>query len=228
MIKKVGLALAVAALATAAGCSSGSGVLGVSAGHGSPKAAVEGFLEGLDSSTANSSWCAYVDPSDQADCRQAISSGDRFVLSHSLAFGNQVIQGDEALVVLIGNACLKIDAESTSTSECASNSDQNAGLPTGAQSFSEAYSNAQSANTFATAACIEVDGLWYVNSQVGSGSSSSTSPTTTPSTTATTTPTSSPATSVPATTTPDTTPATTTPDTTPATTAPGPTTTTTS
>jgi hypothetical protein len=211
-MRKFGLTVVVVGLAFAGGCSSGGGGLGVSPGHGSPKAALDGFLTDLESSSTNDAWCDYIDPTGQSECRQALGEGADFHVTGTFAFGNQVIEGDEALVVITGNACLKIEDDSTTSTNCGGNTDQNAGLPSGAQSFSQAYSNALGSSSFATAACIEVNGQWYVNSQIGGGSASATSPTTVPTipaTTETTTPTSTPATTTPVTSPPTTTPATT-------------------
>jgi len=222
MISKTRLALVVSALALTAGCTSGGALGGgVSPGHGSPKAAADGFFAGLENSGSASTACSYLIPSQQQGCQQVLSEAHLRVTG-SFSFGNQVINGNEAIVVLTGNACVTADADATTSSECTGNSDPNTGLPSGGVSFADAYSTALGASSFASIACVKVNGQWYVNAEGLNGSSASSSPTTVP---ATTTPETSPATTTPdtspATTTPMTSPATTTPVTSPATTTPG-------
>jgi hypothetical protein len=198
-MKKFALVVATAAVTVVAGCSSNGGGSGVSVGHGSPKAAVEGFLTGLQSSVSNDAWCSYVDPAGQQECRQAFAQGATFRVHGSFALGNQVSDGNEALVAVTGNACLDVDAGATTSTDCAANTSQNDGLPSGAQTFAQAYSNALNSSTFATAACIEVNGEWYLNKPAFHGSSSSS--TTTPSTSSTgTSPTTTSSGTVPSTT----------------------------
>jgi hypothetical protein len=198
-MRKGGLAVLLASLATLASCSSGSGI-GAAPGHGSPKAATAGYLAGLAGN--NATICSYVDPSEQSDC-STDTSQVHFKVTGSYAIANDDVQGNQALVVLTGNVCIVV-SETTTTQECHQNSDPNSGLPTSAGGFADAYQNSLNSSTSNTQACIEVDGSWYVNLDFGSsGSTATTIPaTTTPTTTATT---------APATTTPSTTPATTTP-----------------
>jgi hypothetical protein len=212
-MRKGGTALAIMALLTAAGCSSGGGLsgggAGVSPGHGSPRAAVDGFLTDLQSS--GTLWCDYVDPTDQQDCR-AGAAEVQLHITGTFVIGKQVVQGNEALVAVTGDLCVHEGTGSATTTSCSSNTDASAGLPPQAGSFSEAYAAATSTSGATTAPCIEVDALWYVNiSNIGG---SSTPATTTPTTTATTIPTTTPTTSTPASTTPTTTTATTIPATT--------------
>jgi hypothetical protein len=192
-VRRIALVTAIGILVVVAGCSSGGNEAGVSAGHGSPKSAVEGFLTGLQSSTSNDTWCSYVDPAGQAECAQAFSHGATFRVHGTFAIGNEITDGNQALVAVTGNACLDVDADSTTSTDCAANTNENDGLPSGAQTFSEAYSDALTSSSFATAACIQVDGKWYLNEPSFNGSSS---PTTTPPTTS---PTSTPATTTPTT-----------------------------
>jgi hypothetical protein len=203
-VRKGGVVLVVSVMAVIAGCSSGGGILSgsgggsVAPGHGSPKAAVEGFITDLELGNGSTAWCSYMDPADQQDCQEGAAEAD-ITVTGRFGLGNQVIDGTEALVVLTGDVCTH-SAESATTTSCVSNNNPNDGLPPGAGTFSEAYANAVSSSGTTTAPCIEIDGQWYINISGNSG-----------------TPTTSPATTSPATTTPTTTP-TSTPSTTPTTT----------
>jgi hypothetical protein len=178
-----------------AGCSSGgSGTLGANGGsssaqpgHGSPGAAVIGFL--TDLRAGGDAWCSYLDPSDQHTCQEG-SQEVQIKLSGNFNIGNDVVQGDQALVAVTGSLCISESGDvTTPTTECESNSDPSTGLPPKAGTFAQAYSTAvNSSNEDTTVPCIEVNGNWYVNA---SGLGGSTTETTTPSTIPTsTTPTS--------------------------------------
>jgi len=221
-MRKCGALLAISMLAVLAGCSSGGG--SVSPGNSSPKAAVDGYITDL-LSTTGSGFCSYLEPSQQSGCDQLASE----VHAHATgtwAFGNESIQGDKALVVFTGDICLIATVSATTSNNCDQNTDPNKGLPSGSLSFGDAYSTALSATNGAIT-CIEINGLWWVTRpNLVQGSSGSSPATTSPATTspATTTATTSPATTTattsPATTTPDTSPDTTVPDTSPETTTP--------
>jgi hypothetical protein len=203
MRKGVGV-LVISMLAVVAGCSSGSSNL--SAGNGSPKAAVDGYVSGLLSDSAVG-FCSYLEPSQQSKCNE-FASEFHVHATGTWAFGNESVQGDEALVVVTGDLCLTATASSTTETDCDGNNDPNKGLPTGSVSFADAYSTALNGSN-ADITCVEINGSWWVDrpgiAQSSPGSSATTAP----------------ATTVPATTTPVTSPDTTTPDTSPATTVPG-------
>jgi len=187
-MRKGGVALVISGMAIIAGCSSGGGSLaggggGVSAGHGSPKAAVEGFLTALQTGNGGSSWCAYINPSDLQQCQEGAASV-AITITGTFSLGNQVIQGTQALVAVTGNLCVHDEEDTTTTIDCSSNSNANAGLPPGAGSFSEAYSNASGSNGSTTAPCVEVNGSWYIDLSGSSGSApATTTPGTSPATT---------------------------------------------
>jgi hypothetical protein len=213
-VRRGGLVLALSILAMTAACSSGnSGIVsgggggGVSPGHGSPKAAVDGFVSGLIS--GGTAWCSYVDPSDQSDCTAGATEAG-LTVTGTYQIRNQVVQANEAIVTLTGSLCHSNQGAATTAPSCFTNNNSNAGLPPGAGSFAQAYSAAENnASGYDAIPCIEVNGSWYVNLATNGSTTPTTTPTTTPATTPTTT-----ATSVPGTT------ATTTPGTTPTTVAP--------
>jgi hypothetical protein len=194
-VRKGGLVLFVSIMAVCAGCSSGgngtlSGGGSVSPGHNSPEAAVDGILTALETGSS-SAWCEYFNPSDRTQCDQD-SSALALNITGNYSIKNQVIQGNQALVAITGNLCFHGNATGTTLLQCASNSTASTGMPPGAGSFSQAYAataNASS-NTLSPVPCIEVDGSWYVNFNILSGSTPSSTPSTTPAaTTPSTTPT---------------------------------------
>ena len=211
-VRKGGLVLFVSILAVCAGCSSGgngtlSGGGTISPGHGSPEAAVDGILTALKSGSTTA-WCAYFNPSDKSECDQD-SSALALNITGNYSIKNQVIQGSQALVAITGNLCFHGNATGTTLLQCANNSNASTGMPPGAGSFSQAYAATANASsdTLSPVPCIEVDGSWYVNFNILSGTTPSTTPSTSP---ATTTPSTTPTTvaSTP-TTTPSSTPTTT-------------------
>lgn len=215
-MRRGGFVLVISALAVIAGCSSGGGSLSgsgggsgsVSPGHGSPKAAVEGFITDLELGNGSTAWCDYLAPPDQSECQEGAAEA-HISITGSFALGNQVIDGSQALVAITGDVCAHDDIDSTTSIACSSNSDPNKGLPSSTDTFSDAYAAATNSNGTATAPCEEISGSWYINIPGLSGTSTSTTtpngtPTTTPGTTPTTTATTTPssATTTPTTTVP--------------------------
>lgn len=131
-------------------------------GHGSPQAAVVGFLQ----AALENDWglaCGYGLPDQQSLCTfgTAITG---FSASGELKLGKTVVNGSQALVAFTGNLCITTNG----SSQCGSNADPNAGLPGNGLSFSEAYSEAlaapgPSSPGFWDGACDEVGGQWYVD-----------------------------------------------------------------
>ncbi len=190
-----------------ASCSSGSST---ASGHGSPKQAVQGFIDALNTNSVNNgSFCQWLEPSAVSKCQSGLdelkSEGTVDITTNTLSISSDVIDGTRALVSVTGQLC-------SSGGNCTTNTDPSSGMPSASTSFDEAYSAAE-ANTETTVspvACVEVGGTWYVAVSFFGGTTPTTvpsSPTTTPTTVpvATTTPTTVPV----ATTTPTTTPATT-------------------
>jgi hypothetical protein len=198
-VRKSGGLFILIVMAVVAGCSSGGATVSgngggtVAPGHGSPKAAVQGFITDLELGNGSTAWCDYIDPPDQQDCQEAAGDAN-ITITGSFSLGNQVIDGTEALVAITGSVCAHSEEDSTTTISCDSNNDPNKGLPPGAGTFSAAYATASGSNGTTTAACIEVNGSWYINISGQSGTSPTTTPTTIPTSTPTTIPTSTPTT----------------------------------
>jgi len=198
-VRKGGLVLVIAICAVTAGCSSGGGTLsgnsagGFSPGHGSPKAATDGFVTDLLS--GGTSWCSYVDPADQAGC-VTLANESQLTATGTFQIRNQVIQGNEALVSVTGTLCAHAAVSGTTSGGCGTNTDPNAGLPPGAGTFAVAYSAAENNSnaTINAVACIEVNGSWWVNFSAAASTTPTTVPASTPTTTPTTVPTSTPTT----------------------------------
>ena len=177
------LGCALAGLVAAAGCSSGSGsesesswapALGsgvtvqapaqVSAGTGSPAAAVEGVLTAVGSGQFALE-CNYVEPSEQATCKTGAAA---FNASDSPSFKNVKIgyvatDGAKALVGATGTFCVP-----NANPECYTNSDPAAIFST-QKSFSSLWtatnsSSSSSQNAYSLVPCVEVSGHWYVYS----------------------------------------------------------------
>jgi len=177
------LGCAMAGLVAAAGCSSGSGPapesswassLGsgvtvqapaqVSAGTGSPGAAVEGVLTAVGSGQYAQE-CNYVEPSEQATCKTGAAA---FNASDSPSFKNVKIgyvttDAAKALVGATGTFCVP-----NANPECYTNNDPSAIFRTG-KSFSALWtqtnsSSSSSSNAYSLVPCVEVSGHWYVYS----------------------------------------------------------------
>lgn len=175
-MKKGGVTVAILALTVLASCSSGGGSFGggASPGHDSPKDAVDGFLSGLENDSASA--CSYVDPSDQSDCSSGLDLSE-LKTTGTFSIGNDVVQGNEALVAVTGNFCYNVSGLGTAATGCGDDTNPNTGLPTSGESFQQAYDDAVNNSTANDAApCIEVDGIWYVN--IGSDDNSGSTPTT--------------------------------------------------
>jgi hypothetical protein len=177
------LGCALAGLIAAAGCSSGSGSapesswassLGsgvtvqapaqVSAGTGSPAAAVQGVITAV-SSGQYALECNYVEPSEQATCKTGAAA---FNASDSPSFKNVQMgyvatDGAQALVGATGTFCVP-----NANPECYTNNDPAAIFST-KKSFSTLWtqtnsSSSSNTNAYALVPCVEVSGHWYVYS----------------------------------------------------------------
>jgi hypothetical protein len=147
-------------------------------GHGSPEAAVQGYISDILASNYAAS-CVYVDPSWQSTCEAF--SGDEGATTGTFAIQSEITQGTAALVSVTGQEC-------QAGSQCASNANPTAGMPSSSAGFAIAYTaavNAISPNSlkvsFSPVPCIDINGSWYIN--LGSGSSGSTGSTGTTGTT---------------------------------------------
>jgi hypothetical protein len=168
----------LAGLLAVAGCSSssssqpswaaklGSGVTvtgpaKVSAGNGSPGAAVEGLISTVNAKQYKTE-CGYLQPSQQGNCTAEAAglSTTNAPYSSNTGIGYVAIQGDEALVGTTGTYC-----SPGQKPECYTNSDPAAIFSSG-KSFSSLWNDANgtaTGNVYSLAPCIQVNGKWYIN-----------------------------------------------------------------
>jgi hypothetical protein len=131
------------------------------AGHGSPGAALQGFVSALDNRQLKL-WCSYYEPSFQASCR---SNAAGYVAANKPAFKNfalgyVAIDGNRALVGSTGTDCL-----ATGKPKCSSNHNPAAIFATGltfkalwAKTVT-AYSS--TANVYSLDLSVKIGGSWY-------------------------------------------------------------------
>lgn len=131
-------------------------------GYATPQQPVAGLLDGLLQGNYYNA-CSYVLPAQVALC----NAGGAFVGSSLLSagtswsFGSTVVDGNEAIVVLVGQLCGLVNG---SANQCLTNSDPTFGLPANGESFATAYSTALNSNNDNWDVPVEeVNGSWYVN-----------------------------------------------------------------
>jgi hypothetical protein len=180
-----GLGLLVATTAAAAlalaGCSSGgssapswaaalgsdttvTGPQSATPGHGSPGAAVQGYVGTLTSKDPTGA-CGYLEPSAQAACKSSFAQAPTGQLPYfkNEALGYVVTHGTQALAGITGSLCAP-----GSTPECSTNTDP-AAVFSSAKPFATLWSqalaanNSSSSNAYSLAPCIEVSGQWYID-----------------------------------------------------------------
>lgn len=140
-----------------------------SPGHGSPAAAASGFVQGLSQGNGTGA-CAYVVPDQESACTAALPSS-HFTFE-SPGIGNTKTVGDQALVSIISTkACI---SQTSSTTNCVSNSNPNQGLPSSDSGFASAYSAAQGTSDALTLPMQNVNGQWYVNLGLPTGNTGTT------------------------------------------------------
>jgi hypothetical protein len=128
-----------------------------SPGHGSPGAAVGGFVAAINSKHYADS-CAYVQPSAQAGCRSQVSgaAAGQMPYDTNFALGYVVIGGNRAVVGMTGTFCAPGQSP-----ECFTNDDPAAVFST-AKSFSALWANATTPSSgYSLNPCVEIDGKWY-------------------------------------------------------------------
>jgi hypothetical protein len=150
----------------AAGLGSGVTVIAPTSatpGNGSPQAVVTGVA--TDENSGNfTAECAYYVPSLQSQCQSQVSAEESASPSalasqagtiKNFAIGYTAIKGDQALVGGTGTTC--------SSGKCTTNTDP-AALFSSGKTFDELWSTADNPNpgVYSLAACIEVDGKWYL------------------------------------------------------------------
>jgi hypothetical protein len=134
----------------------------VAPGHGSPGAAVLGYVRSLSNKDPDGA-CGYAAPSEQSACTSSLTQApkDQLPYFHNEAIAYVVTHGTQALVGITGSLC-----SPGSTPECVTNTDPAAVFSSG-KSFASLWSQAQAAsssssNSYSLAPCVEVSGKWYL------------------------------------------------------------------
>jgi hypothetical protein len=172
------LGCALVGLLAAAGCGAGSsgsqpswaGQLGsgvtvsgpakVAPGNGSPAAAVSGLITAF-TTKQYSAECAFLEPSNQANCATAVGqmNSSNAPYASNTGIGYVAVHGSQALVGTTGTFC-----SPGQTPECYTNSDPAAIFSSG-KSFSDLWAEANqnsSQNAYTLAPCVEISGKWYI------------------------------------------------------------------
>jgi hypothetical protein len=133
-----------------------------SPGHGSPGAAVQGFLAAIEAKNW-AALCGYVEPAVHAQCTQLSAYGPAasryFPSLENIGLGYTAIDGNRALVGTTGTFC----APPASSSTCHTNKDPAAIFSSG-KAFSALWTESVngSANAYSLATCVKAGGNWYV------------------------------------------------------------------
>jgi hypothetical protein len=152
-----------AASATAAGTASattstGAGARSAAAGFATPRAAVAGFVR-TELAGHWTQLCSYFPPGKRSACVSG-SGSISGKPTGKLTVGSAVVSGKRAMVRVTGHICL------SGKTDCQGNTNPEAGLPTGSETFTQAYDKAVAGGAFSPVPCVKVNGRWYVN---GSG-----------------------------------------------------------
>jgi hypothetical protein len=133
----------------------------IAAGHGSPGAAIQGFISALDERQLNL-WCSYYEPSFQATCR---ANSAKFVATSmpifkNFALGYVAIDGNQALVGSTGTDCA-----ANFKPRCSSNQAPAAIFSTG-RTFKALWAQTVAAysstvNVYSLDLCTKIAGRWY-------------------------------------------------------------------
>jgi hypothetical protein len=131
------------------------------AGHGSPGAAVEGFVSALDDRQLKL-WCSYYEPSFQAACR---ANAAKYVATNmpifkNFALGYVAIDGNKALVGATATLCVANEKP-----RCSSN-DNPAAIFSAGGTFKALWAEAitaanNPANFYSLTLCIKIGASWY-------------------------------------------------------------------
>jgi hypothetical protein len=167
-------------LLAAVGCSSssppawasalGSGVTivapaTVSPGHDSPGAVIQGVFAAVAAKRYTDE-CAYIQPSAQAECKDAAASFDPTNAPDfkNTGIGYVAIDGDKALVGTTGTYCVP-----SMKPECYTNNDPAAIFSSNKTAFGQFWteqseaSNNSSTNAYSLAPCVKIGGSWYIS-----------------------------------------------------------------
>lgn len=127
-------------------------------GHGSPSAALAGLLLAAKDKSA-SGYCAYSEPSFQAQCKSAFSqiSASQFPTFKNSAPGYIAVDGTKAVMGITGTEC------QIGQTECTTNDDP-AAIFTTLHTFSALWKNAMtsSGTKYSLTPLTEINGNWYL------------------------------------------------------------------
>jgi hypothetical protein len=131
------------------------GAATVAPGHDTPEEAADGLIQAELAGNLRLA-CAYAVPAQQANCR-----GLQIPLPKGhVSVAGALTSGDRALVEITGHICMTENGCQTSTNP-------SLGLPTGSQTFTQAYNKALTSAEFSPVPCLNVKGKWYVNFSAG-------------------------------------------------------------
>ena len=129
------------------------GTATVAPGHDTPQDAADGLIQAELAGNLQLA-CSYFVPAQQASCRGLHMS----LPTGHVSVDGAITSGDLALVEITGHVC-------TSGNGCQTSTDPSLGLPTGSETFKQAYDKALNSGEFSPVPCKKVNGKWYVNSE---------------------------------------------------------------
>ena len=134
------------------GTSSPSKSAAVAPGHDTPEDAADGLIQAELAGNQQLA-CTYFVPAQQASCRGLQMSLPK---GHVSVVG-AITSGDLALVEITGQVCV-------AANQCQTSTNPSLGLPTGSETFVQAYNKALNSAEFSPVPCKNVNGKWYVDS----------------------------------------------------------------
>ena len=122
-----------------------------------------GFVENW--TTGSNLACTYVQESDALSCLEALQATPRAQFT-GIGIGATTVEGDEALVSLVGKVCAPTSAGKTT---CRSNNDPSVGQPGhgGQAAFDAVYSKSALGKPIDAGAlpCRKISGKWYISTE---------------------------------------------------------------
>ncbi len=122
-----------------------------SPGHDTPEDVAAGII-GAELAGKWKLACSYVAPAQRASCNGVKLSTPK----GKVTVDGAVISGNLALVKVTGKIC-------STGSECSGNTNPEAGMPTGSETFKQAYDKQLKDSAFSPIPCIRIKGRWYAN-----------------------------------------------------------------
>ena len=123
----------------------------LSPGHDTPEDVAAGIIR----AELAGNWtllCSYIAPAQRASCNGVKLSTPK----GKATVDGAVISGRLALVKVTGKICF-------TGSECQGNTNPEAGMPTGSETFRQAYDKLLRNSAFSPIPCIKINGKWYAN-----------------------------------------------------------------